>query len=231
MLHHELAMLRQQAATSGAQLVALLVEFPKPALPALRPLKLSIDTLRTRALAHKPAVLRARAEVAITEAADAIAQREGQVPDLEAGLMAGRTMDLGMPYLGGMVTMNLPFLRPDSHGLQQKETQSRLEAARHQLDQVLLDTKFQVQELWERLKALEAQLDLHEKVLEPQAELGLKSTRASVAVGKADLSILLTREAEADEIVRTGERLLADHAQAIADLEAVLGIALGELEK
>lgn len=235
-LHHDQVMLEEQIATTRARLGALLESDPDKA-PDLAPhgppprLDVSAENLVALALEHSPMVLAEEAMIARAQLEREQARLERESPDFEVGLVLGKGQVMGDPMVGAMVGVELPFLQPTRFEGMRRASEEELVAARKGVEQARLDVRSEIATLLARLAALESKIRLHREALAPQSELAFKAARTAYSAGMMPLADVLDRQQDLDEAERAGERLEADYRQALADLEAAVGVPLDWVPK
>ncbi len=209
-------------------------ELPEPR-PDLQPL----EELRRRALASRPELAAASAEIARREVGVELAGKD-RFPDLKVGLgytvvdrrqdEAGRSSpppDDGDDVLALSVGARLPvWKRKLEAGL---EEALRLEsAAGDRRRQVMAEIEGAIGEHAARLPLLYRQWKLFEDVLLAQAEEALSSSEAAYTTGKLNALDLLDAEHVLFEVRTAAARTRADHAIALAKLEGAVASSIDD---
>jgi outer membrane protein TolC len=200
-----------------------------------------LATVRARALAARPELDAAGAEIARADALVELARKDYK-PDVTVGatygLVTGRSdlgagimpaPDSGKDIFGISVSLNLPIKRGKLNAGLEEATERRLAAVERERD-VTAAIDRSLGELVERLRLSGEQVGLFERVLVIQAEQSLRSAESGYSAGKLNSLDLLDAERVLLD-VRTGtERARADHAIALARLEGAIGGPLDETE-
>jgi len=219
-------------------------ETPLPPLPTPGYGSTSPDPegLRERAMALRPELAEADAEVARAESLIELARREYK-PDFSLGVSYGfvgpRTDPAGLmappPDEGDDVfavslSLNLPVRRGRLAAGVREAAEARTAAAERRRSAVVaIDAD--LGELVERVRLTWDQLDLLERVLVVQAEQSLRSAEAGYSAGTLNSLDLLDAERVLLEVRTATARARADYAIAIARLEGAVGRPLAVLRE
>jgi len=201
------------------------------ALPAL-------EELRRLALANRPELLGAEAEIDRADRLIDVASDDYK-PDFTLGAtytaVAGRTdpagiaqppPDNGSDVFGLSLSFNLPLGRGRLKAGLEEATELRRAAVERKRD-VTAAIDRALGELRERLRLSGEQVDLFERVLVVQAEQSLRSAEAGYAAGSLNSLDLLDAERVLLEVGTAAARARADNAIALARLEGAVGAPLG----
>jgi len=221
----------------GTPLAAPVAAAPVPRFPEYRP---DADLLRRRALAGRPEIEEADAQLARSETLVGLARNES-APDLSIGLTYGFIADRSDPagrlnpppdngknVLGITAGITLPLWRGRiSAGVAEARLRARgSEEARRavvtRIEQNLNDLVQRLPLIWERVRLLEDELSI-------QAEQSLHSAEAGYAAGTANALDLLDAERVLLDVRIASARARADYAVALAQLEGAVGAPLSSL--
>lgn len=211
---------------------------PRLAEPAPSPVALpALEILRRHALAARPELASADAEVARADALVALARKEPK-PDLTLGLTytavgkrgdpAGRLQrppDDGSDVFGISASLNLPIRRGRLKAAVAEAAEARRAAAETRRE-VAASIDRALGDLAARVRLSAEQLRLFERVLLIQAEQALRSAESGYAAGGLDSLDLLDAERTLLDVRIGAARARADHAIALARLEGALGVPL-----
>lgn len=192
-----------------------------------------LPALRARALAGRPELARADAEIARADRMVDIARKEYK-PDVTLGAAytaVGRRDDLagmappaddGQNVFGISLSLNLPVQRGRLRAGVEEAAEVRVAAVERKRD-VMADIDRALGDLVERLRLTAEQVELFERVLVVQAEQSLNSGVAGYAAGSLNSLDLLDAERVLLDVRTATERARADNAIALARLEGAVG--------
>lgn len=226
-LDQELDATRARINTLADRPLDAAVQVP-PELPAPAALP-SEAAIRASAEASSPVLRVMRARIAMQGVELRMAQAERSVPDVEVGMAAGLSMPGDMPYLGGMVGLNLPWLSPGRFEGRIKQSESAVAAAQAAYQAELNRLRGEVRELRSALIRTERQLQLYRQGLLPQASQALQAALAAYQVNKADFDAVLESQTAIYQVQTDHARAMADYQQTLAKLEALVGAPLSAL--
>lgn len=202
-----------------------LTKFQSPPSPVLD----GADLMR-RAEAKSPIVAGLKAQVAASEVAQTIAQREQRTPDYELGIQAGRSMPGDVPYLGGVVGITLPWLAPGRYQARVTEAEQGLMATRARYQSARNDLRFQVLSLGQKLERIDHQLQVYREGIVPQSIQALNAALAAYQVGKADFSNVIDDQKAVYEARMEQATLLGEYGATQAKLEAAVAAPIAGLK-
>lgn len=154
-----------------------------PAVPTL-------EALRAEARTHSPMLRMKRLAIAHAETETSLARAE-RVPDLDLGVMAGKSMPGDMPYLGGMAMATVPLWYADKQAARVEAAERRLTAERAALEAAERDVDARLEGAWSQVQAAEKQLALYRGGLQVQARQAFRVSLASYQVGQTDFLMVL----------------------------------------
>lgn len=212
-------------------------EVPKLELPRYPEVTLEREALRARALALRPEISQADAEIARAQTFVDLAQKEYK-PDVTlaatytivgsrgdpAGI-AAPPLDNGKDVFAVSASINLPIRRGKLKAGLREAAEIRTSATEGKRS-VITGIDRSLGELTERLMLTWQQLRLFERVLGIQADQSLRSAEAGYSAGSLNSLDLLDAERVLLEVRTATERARADYAIALSRLEGAVGEAL-----
>jgi cobalt-zinc-cadmium efflux system outer membrane protein len=194
----------------------------------------TLEALRTRALAARPELASADAEIGRADALVELAQKEYR-PDITLGVtytaVGDRTdpagilqppPDNGSDVFGISASLNLPIKRGKLKAGVEEAAEMRLAAVERKRD-VTTTIDRALGELRERVRLSGEQVRLLDHVLLVQAEQSLRSAEAGYAAGGLNSLDLLDAERTLLDVRTGAARARSDHAIALARLEGAIG--------
>lgn len=208
--------------TARASLAALAPGWdPGPIAPAGGPPVPALEALRAEARARSPMLRMKRLAGTHAEAEIALARAE-RLPDLDLGVMAGRTMPGDMPYVGGMAMATVPLWFRDKQAARVEAAERRLAAERAALQAAERDLDARLEGAWAQVRAAEQQLALVRGGLQVQARQAFRVALAAYQTDQTDFLMVLDAlmalyDAEmAEAMALTERRQMAAMALALA---------------
>ncbi|MGI5817350.1 MAG: TolC family protein [Armatimonadota bacterium] len=231
-LVERLVVLEERISRAEARLNGLLdrpADAPLPAPDvAFEPLTLSAEALEGAARESRPLLLETAERVERAETMMRLA-RMNMKPDFHLGVDYRIRSSSPMDAVGGRdfwtlsVGANLPWLNRDLHEAEVDEQQALLDAAREQDRAAFNRVREALDNALEAARTGRRQASLYAEGLIPQAELGFSAARAAYETGRVDLIAVLDAFRTLNGYQEQYYRIVADHANAIADLEYVIG--------
>jgi len=210
--------------------------------PGVLAVDLDIDNLRVEAIANRPEVVEAAADIESSTARIDLASKKRN-PDVFVGLTYGfvgkRNDDAGTvnppqgngnDILGLTGGVSIPLWSGALKAGEEEATQVKL-AAEERKRAVIADIEAALGDLVRRTPLLEAQIALIDGVLIPQAEESLISVESAYASGTADALDLLDAERTLLDVRLGQERLLTDLAVILARLEGTIADPLTQINR
>lgn len=224
MLEQEREMSRTRINTLASRPLDAPVELPPdfPTLVSIAP----EAALLERAKERSPALRAMRARIEAQGAELRMARQERAVPDYEVGVQTGLSMPGDMPYLGGMVGINLPWLSPGRFEGRIKQSEATLSLAQTAYQAELNRLRGEIRELRLQLTRQEGQIRLYRQGLLPQATQSLQASLAAYQVNKTDFDAVLESQTSLFQVQTDFARAMADYHQASASLEALIGASI-----
>jgi outer membrane protein TolC len=208
--------------SAGAALDALAPGWqpPEPRLSAGLPLPPAANLARL-ARTHSPMLRMKRLAITHAETEVQLARAE-RLPDVELGMMAGRTMPGDMPFLGGMAMTTLPLWYQSRQAARVTAAAERLQAERAALAAAERDLDARLAAALAQVAAADRQLAIYRGGLLAQARQAFRVTLVAYQVGQTDFLMLLDAlmalyDAEmAEAMAITERRQMAAMALALA---------------
>ena len=155
--------------------------------------------------------------------------RKGYYPDfgvgvsyIETGHAAVHNSDSGKDPVIVELMVELPIWR-SKYAAAEREARARLRSARHALAARRNALTSDIELALFKLRDADRKISLYTGTLLPRAEQGLKATETAYKGAKASLTDLIDAERVLLAFRLARERALADHAQRLAELEALVG--------
>ena len=239
---NRLEMLAQQRTTLAARLNTLRDRPPENALPSVAPLSLPEVTLDLAELYTLGDLNRdeLQAATALIEGAERSIERARKeywpTFNVSAGFAnvgrrddpAGQLLpppDDGKNPFTVSIGLTLP-LWTGKYRAGVQEAADELVARRHSYTTVRNDMEFSVRDAVVRIQTLEAQIDLFETALIPQAEAALRATEAAYETGQLGVLDLLDSERVLLDVRLIDARYSSDYLVALAQLERAIGTSV-----
>jgi len=226
-LHNDVAAIDAARRTSQVLLNTLMA---RPASAPLGPpaaLERSLVQVRAeeleRSLGDRPDVVAALNMTRAREREVDAARASGRWPSFSVGasyMYMPPTAD--RHHYGVTLSMSLPWLNP-RYGEEQKAAEARLSADRSALSNVRYTARYELYEATERLRAARESLAIIERDLLPQVEQGYESARAGYRGGQGESIMLFDALRSLLDVRIERERMLANVATALADVERAAG--------
>ena len=183
-----------------------------------------LDRLVEEAQQSRPMVKAGEAEVRAAALSVRLARREIW-PDLQVGVQYGqRPMDGGTDRMASlMLGINLPVFARSRQFAMRREAEAMHLMATADLDEMRADTRGRVGQLYaavERSRRLSA---LYRTTIIPQSEAATASSMSAYRVGGIDFMTLLDNQMTTNRYRQATYLLEAEHGQALAELEMLLG--------
>ena len=183
-----------------------------------------LERLVEEAQQSRPMVKAGEAEVRAAASAVRLARREIW-PDLQVGVQYGqRPMDGGTDRMASlMLGINLPVFARSRQFAMRREAEAMHLMATADLDEMRADTRGRVGQLYaavERSRRLSA---LYRTTIIPQSEAATASAMSAYRVGGIDFMTLLDNQMTTNRYRQATYLLEAEHGQALAELEMLLG--------
>lgn len=186
------------------------------------------EALRLQTLANRPEVLRASADLAAAQASLQLARRQW-VPDPMLMLQADHynASSRVVSELSGGVSINLPWPNAKKYRAGEREAQDRLVATGQMLEGAKTESLGKLRDQLKTIETLRHHLELYETSILPSARQALTANQADYENNKTGLLNVLTSQRGLYELEAMYQQDLTDYRVALADLEALVGSALG----
>jgi len=188
------------------------------------------DETLTAATAHRPSVELWAEQVRWWELQVRLAELDRK-PDFQVGARA-MAMDTNERAIVGVTFgLNLPIYSGRKQHQAVIEAKARLTAAKAALEQARLQAAQEVIAQAAMVRGLDERLTILRTGLLPQAQANAQAALSAYQVGQADFLTLMDRELDVIHLQSDQHRLLRDRAQALAMLEAAVGLPVAEWPK
>jgi outer membrane protein TolC len=181
----------------------------------------SLAALQTMAIANSPMLREHEARIAAQSARIALAAKATK-PDIDVSLQYGQRNGL-TDMLSAIVSVPIPVQharKQDADVAAERSELAALEAEHHaQINEI----RSRVARLYSDLERQRAQLAITVKAILPQGRAALSATTAGYQAGKGDILAVLNARTALFTYETSYHRLLSDFAEALADLERVVG--------
>lgn len=192
-----------------------------PENPSLQPLRLTVEELDSLALANRPQVLAAR-EMALAASSMHAMSRMGYFPDFMVTVKQ-QNVDVGVDTWEVMFSVEIPFWALFKENKKLGETGAILAGRKASVDDAVNTTRSLVESAYNRYDTARRTLETYEVAVIPQAEMSLKSARASYENDVRDFLSLLDAERSLLKIRLEYARAQAEFERSIAELEMIVG--------
>lgn len=238
-MEDKLISLRQKREALEAKLNALLNRPPatpvgKPVEPTADSIKITLSRLRELADQNRPLLNAWQAMIRQSEHRVRLAKK-GYLPDFKLGVAYTQREVLrsgmgGIDFFSGMVTMNLPlyFWRKQNKSVEEAQYSSTTVSDKYSdvHNQVYSDLERTLSEARKNYRLL----NLYQTGIIPQATQSLNSAIAGYQTDKVDFLTLLNNQITLFNFQLEYYRVLSDYNRALAELEAITGIVLSEID-
>lgn len=204
---------------------------PLPLPPSRLPLPVmlpEVQGLRDHALNTRPDI-QALVERLRSEEVNLGLARKEFLPDFE--FMAGYDAFWQEKELRSQVGMrlNLP-VRKDRRYAGLAEAQAKLAQRRAELDRLIDQVAFQLQEAYEKVRKAERAVLLYEKTLNPAAKANVEAAQTAYVTGKIAFLSLVEAQRQKTSIQDRYYETVTDYHRRLATLERVVGARLPDLK-
>lgn len=177
--------------------------------------------LQERAVRSNPELRARSAEIAALIEQSAAARKE-YLPDFEVSIRYGQRNDRA-DMISASVGIPIPIHKSRKQDQLARAGEADVAAARAELLDESNRVRAEVAALHADLERIRAQVALFSGSIIPQAEAAVASARASQMTGRTELFLVLQRQNTLLEYQLARERLLADFAEKLAQLESLVG--------
>ncbi len=231
LLIEKLTVLEQQRATAQARINTFLLRDPESPLPPAAEvtpstMRYSLAELNSLAADNDTAVQRNRRMVERGHLSMELAEKQYR-PDFGVGYMYQQRAAL--PDMNGMTfSMNIPIFYRSKQRQGVAEAAESLLSAEKMRDNRLNEVRFELKQQYLASQAAEKLLSLYSKGIIPQSSLALESAMSSYQVGKVDFTTLIANFTTLLAYETDYYRQLADYQTALARIESLTGVAVGD---
>jgi cobalt-zinc-cadmium efflux system outer membrane protein len=185
---------------------------------------LSLTSLRTVALAHRPEVLMARAKIDGEKSKLQLAHR-AWIPDPSLMVKGQRYNDAAeaMSELDAGVSFTVPWVNPSKYSAGVREARANVAAAEQGLEREQREALRLLRDQLAKIETFHHHVELFRDKLVPQARQAFEATRLSYESGKVTFLDWITAQRNLRDIEAMGREHLAHYQIAVAELEAVIG--------
>ncbi len=186
-----------------------------------------LPTMIEEAQASRPMVTAGEAEVRAATLSVRLARREIW-PDLQVGVQYGqRPMDDGTERMASlMLGVNLPVFARSRQFAMRREAEAMHRMATADLAEMRADTRGRVGQLYAAVERSRRLLTLYRMTIIPQSDAATASAMSAYRVGGIDFMTLLDNQMTTNRYRQATYVLEAEHGQALAELEMLLGRTL-----
>jgi outer membrane protein TolC len=201
---------------------------PEPARLEFRELPLDLAAMQAAALAHRPEIESAQRRAEAARSRVGVARR-AWVPDPELRVEA-RQYDNGGKFFDEYDTgifFNIPWVNRGKYRSAIHEAEKALEAAEQDLEAVRAETAGRVRDQLKKIETFHHHYTLFRDRLLPLARQTAEASRAAYVSGRSTVLEVITALRTVRDVDAAHQQHLADYLSALAELEAVVGIAPG----
>jgi outer membrane protein, heavy metal efflux system len=231
LLFQHLPVLEQRRKTAAAMLNTLLDRDSASPLglaqePSQLPINQPLNDLHSLALNDRPELKVAELDVQRSEQSRALAQRQ-YYPDFNVAFQRFQNYQANDGF-GAYVAMSIPFAfwTKPKYDAGVQEAEAAVAAAQAQQHTVENLTRFQIDDLLAKLRAIDQVATLYRTTILPQAEQSLESARAGYRAGKGGFLDLIDTQRAWRGFQLEYFKALVDRQNRLAELEQVVGITL-----
>jgi outer membrane protein TolC len=192
-----------------------------PENPSLKPLVPDLDELDSLAGARRPQLVAAR-ELVLAASAMHTTSKMDYLPDFMITVKQ-QNLDVGMDTWEVMFSAEIPLWMLFRENKKLKETGAILASRKASVDDAVNATRSLVESAYNRYETARRTLETYEVAVIPQAEMSLKSARASYENDVRDFLSLLDAERSLLKIRLEYARAQAEFEKSIAELEMIVG--------
>jgi outer membrane protein TolC len=231
LLVEKLTVLEQQKATAQARINTFLLRSPESPLPptadvAPSNLRYSLEELYALAADNDTQVLRNRRMVERGRLSMALAEKQYK-PDFGVGYMYQQRA--AQPDMNGVTfSVSIPVFYRSKQRQGVAEAAEDLLGAEKMRDNRLNEVRFELRQQYLAAQASQKLVSLYSRGVVPQSSLALESAMSSYQVGKVDFLSLIANFTTLLNYETDYYRQLADYQTAVARIESLTGIVVGD---
>ena len=198
-----------------------------PIAATIKPATLSVASLRGVALAQRPEVQIAAAQIDTEKAKLQLAHR-AWIPDPALMVKGERYNDAAQAVseLDAGVSFTVPWVNPGKYSAGVREARANVAAAEQGLERERNEALRLLRDQLEKINTAHHHIELFEDKLVPQAQQAFEATRLSYESGKATFLDWISAQRNLRDIEATAREHLSDYQVAVAELEAIIGAQL-----
>jgi outer membrane protein, heavy metal efflux system len=195
-----------------------------PVAAEIQPRNLSVPNLRAIALAQRPEVQIARANIDMEKAKLQLARR-AWIPDPALTVKGQRYNDAAQAVseMDAGVSFTIPWVNFSKYSAGVREATANVRAAEQGLDREQKEAIRLVRDRLQKVETAHHHVELFRDKLVPQARQAFEATRLSYESGKATFLDWISAQRNLRDIEATAREHLSDYQIAVAELEAVIG--------
>jgi outer membrane protein TolC len=194
--------------------------------PNPRSLPIEMSDLEKIAVEERPDIQGVEADIRRSEAAIALAERNGKYPDFMVGLQYWVAPDQSPKHMyTPMVSITVPFA-PWTHGKHEyeiAEATAEKQMAQANLRAAKAMARSEIKQNWAKLQAAQKSISIYRDGLLPQAEQSFQSILGGYQTGGVSFAMLLDSQKTIRDVRLGYYKALVEYEQALADLERALG--------
>lgn len=195
----------------------------EPVPLTFRPFTLSAETVRTRALARRPEIGRARNAVEAENARLQLARRQW-IPDPQVRMAARNLQDRsGVQEYDTGIFFSVPWVNFRKYSAGVDEARSNIKRAERELDFARVETLGLVRDALKRIEIAARNYELFSGKIVPLARQSIESTRAGYEADRTGFLELITARRNFQDAQSAAATELSLHEVGIAELEAIIG--------
>jgi outer membrane protein TolC len=198
-----------------------------PIAATIKPVTLSVTSLREVALAQRPEVQIAGAKIQTEKAKLQLAHR-AWIPDPALMVKGQRYNDAAQAVseLDAGVSFTVPWVNPGKYSAGVREARANVAAAEHGLEREQKEALRLLRDQLEKINTAHHHVELFQDKLVPQAQQAFEASRLSYESGKATFLDWISAQRNLRDIEATAREHLSDYQVAVAELEAIIGAQL-----
>ncbi|MCI0527723.1 MAG: TolC family protein [Nitrospira sp.] len=225
-LHNTLLVLEQEKVSASAEMNTLLNRPPEIALGrveelAYLPFSFTLEDLTQQALVKRPALNAANLMIEKSEQARALAKKN-YLPDFTVEVSYW-DVHIGSNKWMAVGKINLPWIFKGKYDARVRQAAAEEIQARADHTAMLNQTRFQLQDLFTKVKTAEQLIGVYQNGVLPQAEQSLEAARISYQAGRVDFLNLIDSERTLLDLRLEYFGALVQFWRSVAELERTVG--------
>ena len=194
--------------------------------PTPKSVPLQIGDLEKFGLEERPDIQGIQADIRRSEAAIALAERNGKYPDFMLGLQYWVAPDQSPKHMyTPMVSITIPFApwTRGKHDYEIAQAAAEKQMAQANLAAAKAMARSEIRQTWAKLEAADKSISIYRDGLLPQAEQSFQSILGGYQTGGVSFAMLLDAQRTIRDVRLGYDKALVEYEQAIADLERAVG--------